>query len=333
MFVQQGCAWKPASADMMLRRSTRINKVFNITLGGMTLEIRQLKTFMSIVKLGNFSQAAQFLGYTQSSVTTHIQLLEKELNTVLFERFGHQLMLTTDGERLYDYAERITKLVEDAKNDLDHLAVPRGALIIGMPESLCVYHLTELLKEYSSLYPDVELKLKFGISNDFRLLLRKNMMDLAFFLEKHISDSDLISKELWPEPIVLVAAPDHELARLERVEAKDLKGQTIIYIESGSSYRAVMEKSLAKAGVHPRAALEICQIQTIKQFVISKIGITVLPLAAVQAELDAGLLKELPWQGPDFQTTAFLVNYKEKWLSPTIQSFIKLVQERLLKGS
>lgn len=51
---------------------------------------------MSIVKLGNFSQTARFLGYTQSTVTTHIQLLEKEFNTILFERFGHQLMLTTD---------------------------------------------------------------------------------------------------------------------------------------------------------------------------------------------------------------------------------------------
>jgi len=295
------------------------------------LEIRQLKTFMSIVKLGNFSHAAQFLGYTQSSVTTHIQLLEKELNTVLFERFGHQLMLTTDGERLYDYAEKITKLAEDAKNDLDHSAVPHGSVIIGMPESLCVYHLTELLKEYSSLYPDVELKLKFGISSDFRMLLRKNMMDLAFFLEKNISDSDLISKELWPEPIVMVASPEHELASFKRVEAKDLKGQSIIYIESGSSYRTVLEKSLIKAGIRPRAALEICQIQTIKEFVISKLGITVLPLAAVKGELEAGRLMALPWQGSEFQTSAFLVYHKEKWLSPPIQAFVKLVQERLLK--
>ncbi|MEG6584735.1 LysR family transcriptional regulator [Dendrosporobacter sp. 1207_IL3150] len=297
------------------------------------MEIRQLKTFLSIVKLGNFSHAAQYLGYTQSSVTTHIQLLEKELNTVLFERFGHQLMLTTDGERLYDYAERILRISEDAKNELGNFAVPCGSLTIGMPESLCVYHLTDLLKEYSLLYPDVEIKLKFGISSDFRNLLRKNMMDVAFFLEKDIRDADLITNFLWPEPIVIVASPEHEIAQKEIVQPKDLKDQTLIFIESGSGYRAVLEEGLAKAGVKPRTVLEICQIQTIKQFVISKLGITVLPEAAVKNELAEGTLAALPWQGIDLKTDAYLVYHKEKWLSNTIKSFIKLTEERLLKNN
>ncbi|WP_207858458.1 LysR family transcriptional regulator [Lucifera butyrica] len=295
------------------------------------LEVRQLKTFMSIVKLGNFSQAAQHLGYTQSTVTTHIQLLEKELSTVLFERFGHQLMLTADGERLYDYAERITKLAEDAKNELDHFDVPRGPLLIGMPESLCVYYLTDLLKEYASLYPDVELKLKFGISSDFRFLLRKNMMDLAFFLEKNLHDADLVGKFLWPEPVALITAPGHVLAKRGWVDVKDLKGQTLIFTESGSSYRAVLEAALAKAAVHPRTVLEICQLQTIKQFVMSGIGLTVLPLAVVKEELAAGSLVALSWQGPDLTMNAYLVYHKEKWLSQAIRAFMKLIQERLLK--
>ncbi len=300
-------------------------------MGVASLEIRQLKTFMSIVKLGNFSQAAQFLGYTQSTVTTHIQLLEKELNTVLFERFGHQLMLTTDGERLYDYAEQITKLAEDAKNELDNFEVPRGPIIIGMPESLCVYYLTDLLKEYTSLYPDVELKLKLGIGSDFRNLLRKNMMDLAFFLEKKISDTDLVSQFLWPEPIVMVASPRHSLAAHERIEVKDLKKQVLVFTESGSNYQTVLKECLAKAAVHPRTVLEIGQIQTIKQFVISNLGITILPLAAVKEEIEAGTLTVLKWQGPELQTNAYLVYHKEKWLSHAIRAFIKLVHERLLK--
>ena len=176
------------------------------------LEIRQLKTFMSIVKLGSFSQTAQLLGYTQSTVTTHIQLLEKEFNTVFFERFGHQLMLTTDGERLYEYAEQITKLSEAAKNELDHFDIPKGSLILGIPESVCMYYLTDVLKEYVSLYPDVELKLRLGIGSDFRNLLRKNMMDVAFFLEKKVKDRDFVSEFLWAEPIVMVAAPNHWIA-------------------------------------------------------------------------------------------------------------------------
>lgn len=293
------------------------------------LEIRQLKTFMNIVKLGNFVQAAQFLGYTQSTVTTHIQLLERELDTALFERFGHQLTLTTDGERLYDYAEQITKLADDAKNAFENSKIPRGPLVIGMPESVCVYHLPDLLKEYSVLYPDVRLNLKFGNSNEFRVLLRKNMLDIAFFLEKSVSDADLIGHFLWQEPIVMVASPDHPLARKKSVEPKDLQEQVLVLVESGSSYRAVLEKSLEKAAVHSKV-LEVCQIQVIKQLVEGNLGITVLPLAAVEEELKAGTMVMLPWKDSEFQINAYLTYHKEKWISRTIKSFIKLVQERLV---
>ncbi|HWR45614.1 LysR family transcriptional regulator [Sporomusa sp.] len=295
------------------------------------MEIRQLKTFITIVKLGNFSQAAQFLGYTQSTVTTHIQLLEKELDTALFERFGHQLMLTTDGERLYDYAEQIAKLADDAKNEFDNFEVPRGPIVIGMPESLCVYYLTDVLKEYASLYPDVGLKLKLGIASDFRHLLRKNMMDLAFFLEKNIRDADLVGQLLWPEPIVMVASPQHGLANQKKVRVKDLQGQTFVFTDSGSNYRMALEEILTKADVQARTVLEIGQIQTIKQFVISNLGIAILPLVAVKAEIEAGLLTALLWQGPDLKTSTYLVYHKDKWHSHAIRAFIKLVQERLLK--
>ena len=294
------------------------------------LEIRQLKTFMSIVKLGNFSQAAQFLAYTQSTVTTHIQLLEKELNTVLFERFGHQLMLTTDGERLYDYAEKITKLAEDAKNELDNFEMPRGPLIIGIPESLCVYALTDLLKEYTSLYPDVELKIKVGISRDFRNLLRKNMIDLAFFLDSDMKEPDLVSKFLWSEPIVMVASPRHALAKLTEVRVKDLQEQRLIFIDAATSYQTMLEEQLAKAAIAPQAILEIGQIQTIKEFVISNLGITLLPLATVRPEIEAGKLFVLPWRGSELRINAYLTYHKEKWLSHAIRALIKLVQDRLL---
>lgn len=297
----------------------------------MVVEIRQLKTFTSIVKLGNFSQAAHFLGYTQSTVTTHIQLLEKELNTLLFERLGQQLMLTTDGEKLFKYAEQITKLAEDAKNQFDHAGVPRGSISIGMPESLCVYYLTDLLKEYALLYPDVDIKLQFGISSDFRSLLRKNMMDIAFFLEKNIKESDLVEKYLWSEPIAILASPNHPLAKLETVTAKDLRQQTFVFTDAGSNYLNLFTDILAKSAIEPRTVLEISQLETIKEFVRSNLGITILPMAAVKKDIAAGSLVCLKWQGPEMTTNAYLVRHKDKWLSQAMRAFIKLVEERLLK--
>lgn len=294
------------------------------------MEIRQLKTFINIVKLGTFSHAAQFLGYTQSTVTTHIQLLEKELNTLLFERFGQQITLTEAGQYLYNYAEKILKLEEDAKNLLNKSNIPRGPLIIGMSDSLCEIQMISLLKEYISLYPDVELKIKFGTSSDFSFLLRKKVMDLALFLETSVTDTDLTGKFLWQEPTVLVASPQHDLAKLDEVTPKDLNNQTFVLIEANSSYRIMLEKILQTASVHPKIILEVGQIQAIKQLIIQNLGITLLPLSSVTNELNNKELVVLPWKGHNIKISAFLVYHKDRWLNPSMKAFIKLVQERLL---
>ncbi|MGE1063397.1 LysR family transcriptional regulator [Megasphaera paucivorans] len=295
------------------------------------MEIRQLKTFMSIVKLGSFSQAAHFLGYTQSTVTTHIQLLERELNIALFERFGHQLMLTTDGERLYDYAEEIVKLSENAKNELENIDIPHGVITIGIPESICAYHLTQLMKEYNALYPDVNLKLKIDDSINFCYLLRKNVIDIAFFLSKTIQDSDLRSEFLWVEKIVMVAAPENPLAKLAKVTAEQLQGQKLIFTDLSNSYQIILNEYLIEKSIPLPMILELESIDMIKQFVISNLGITLLPMAAVQKEIEAGKLVILPWQGVKLNTNAYLVYHKEKYFSCAIKAFITLVKERLLK--
>jgi DNA-binding transcriptional LysR family regulator len=81
------------------------------------LDFRQLKTFRTVVDLKNFTRAAAELGYSQSSVTIHIQALERELGTPLIERrrFSRKIVLTNAGRRVFDYAGRLLALAEEAK--------------------------------------------------------------------------------------------------------------------------------------------------------------------------------------------------------------------------
>jgi DNA-binding transcriptional LysR family regulator len=291
------------------------------------MEIRQLKTFLTIAKLGTFTKAAHFLGYTPSTVTTHIQLLEKELNVILLERLGQQITLTKHGQEFYDYADKIVRLECESKSALHKSHIPSGPLTIGMSESLCVFRMTALIKEYNLLYPTVELNLKVGISSDFRALLRKNILDLAFFLEPSFSDPDLTYSLLWPEPIVLLSSPTHVLTKLEEVEPKHLRDQTLVLVESGSNYRLALEKDLEHAGIRLKAVLEIGQIEVIKQLVIHNSGITLLPLVSVQKEIQAGELVVLPWRGTEVQMNAFLVYHKNKWLNDSMKAFMTLVRK------
>ena len=284
---------------------------------------------MSIVKLGSFSEAAQQLGYTQSSVTSHIQLLEKELGTRLFERLGHSLMLTADGERLYGYAERMVRLDDEAHAELERQTEPEGILSLGMSESIASYHLNQVLTEYVRLYPKVKLRLQLGIGSSFTGLLRRNLLDIAFFLEGKVRNHEFTAHCLWPEPIVLSVAPTHGLAKRTRVTEKDLAGQTLILTDVNSRYTSQLSDSLAKKKVEPDRVLEIGQVEAARQFAMQGIGVAVLPLAVVRTEIAAGHLVRLPWQGLPWEMHAYMVHHRDKWLSLPMKLFMKLVHERL----
>jgi len=177
------------------------------------MEFRQLKTFIVTARHLSITKAANELGYAQSSVSGHIQMLEEELATMLFERLGRRIKLTKDGEHLRVYAEQILKLSDEAKDGVASAVTPKGALTIGTPESLCVHRLPELFQEFRERYPKVEINFLLSSSHDLRIQLRKNTIDLAFFLARPYTDSDLISQVLFEEPMAVVAAPSHPLAK------------------------------------------------------------------------------------------------------------------------
>ncbi len=295
------------------------------------MEIRLLKTFLTTAKLLSFTQAADYLGYAQSTVTNQIQLLEEELGTMLFERLGKQVKLTTDGEHLLIYAAQILKLSEEAKNIISSSLVPKGELIIGTAESLCLHRLPDLFNRFRSLYPQVEINIRFDGCNDYRALLRKNVIDILLFLDVPCNDKDLITQVLFEEPMAVIAAPNHPLAPKKQVTPYDLNGEPLILTAEGCSYRRIFESILTQAGVKPSSTMGISSNEVIKKFVADGWGIGFLPYIVVKQELMTNQLTELSWAGPPFNITAQLIYHQDKWLSPALEAFIKVTLAMLKK--
>lgn len=293
------------------------------------MELKQLNTFLVIAEQQSFTQAADMLGYAQSTITTQIQLLEEELGTKLFERLGRRISLTSEGRRLLPYAKKMLALSEEARQATADPEEPRGMLTVGTVESLCTTRLPGLLKAYRSRCPEVEISLKFGCSTDFYRMLKENMIDVAFFLDRESPSPEFNSEWMMPEPMVLLALPDHPLTRREQVVPMDLNGESLILTEEGCGYRAAFESILESHGVQPRSKLETGSVQAIKQLVMSGLGITLLPRTAVEEELAQNRLTALRWGGPDFGMKARIVVHKDKWLSASLKAFLSLSKEML----
>jgi Transcriptional regulator len=293
------------------------------------MEFRQLETFVTIVKLSSFTKAADELSYAQSSVTSHIQALETELGTILFERIGKHIKLTQDGERFFIYAEQLLKLSHEALDFSSGSDNPGGTITIGTPESLCLFRLADVFKDFRDRYSKVEINLVFGIYQDFLTQLRKNAIDMAFFLDRPCRENDLMTHVLFEERMSVIAAPSHPLSRKDRIVPQDIHNQALILTDKGCGYRRVLENILAQAEINASSILSVSSIDVIKRFVADGWGIGFLPYVTVKQELAQGQLVDLPWAGPAFDIHAQVMYHKEKWFSPALKAFFELTLERL----
>lgn len=291
--------------------------------GAINMEIKQLKTFTTIAQTGSFIKSAKLLGYAQPTVTMHIQLLENEFNVRLFERLGHKIKLTQEGERLLYYAENILKFSEEATSLLTSNETVTGKIVIGVNECFSVVRLPEVLNHFRSACPEVDINLSFGPTKSIHEQLCNNAVDITFFLTRKMAFSDLTVETLIPEPVVVITSPNHPFASRASVSIEDFEDQDLITTPSTCTYREMLNEFLSEAKASPRSIIETNNIQAIIQFVMSGLGVSILPRVSAENEIAQGLLAEIPWKDsipPVFTQIAY---HKDKWLSPTILAFIE----------
>lgn len=287
------------------------------------MELRQLITFSKITHLKSFMKAAENLGYAQSTITTQIQLLEKELGVKLFEKIGRNMELTSKGLIFLEYAEKIINLANEAREAIDDRDTPKGTLKIGVVESLCTIKLPELLKNFHIKYPEVEVIIKIGTCTDLQNMLKNNTVDLIFTLGELIKDLDLISCMSYKENMAILASPLNKLKDKLKLTLRDIADESLILTEKGCSYRSVFESMFHKECLQPHLALEIGSIETIKNFVMNNLGITLLPIMTVENELSKGNLVKLDLVDYDFNMRTQILYHRNKWLTPAMDAFIE----------
>ena len=154
----------------------------------MFLDIVLLRTFVAVVKANGFTRAAGFVNLTQSAVSLHIKRLEEQVGRRLFDRTAPKLALTSDGEILLSYAQRILALEEEVKTRLGH-PEPEGLIRFGAPEYFDPGTLASLLAQFNSRYPAIDLEIHMGIGTDIAALYGRGLLDVAI-INREIDETD-----------------------------------------------------------------------------------------------------------------------------------------------
>ena len=192
------------------------------------MEIRQLKTFITVADMLSFTKASNRLNMAQSSVSAQIKALEEELSLKLFDRIGRRVLLTEAGRKLYAYARRMEDMTSEIKSEFSTAQYVQGALTVRVPETVASVYMPALVERFHEDHPKVKLELINCSDEQLREELNSGRIDLAFLLTDSINFKEVNVNLLRTEKLVLVCSPSHPLSQQPRVELERLAEHTLL---------------------------------------------------------------------------------------------------------
>ncbi|SDW07501.1 LysR family transcriptional regulator [Paenibacillus sp. CF384] len=287
------------------------------------MEIRDLQIFLAVADEGSITKAAEKLEYVQSSISIRIQQLEKELNTTLFRRGRQGVQLTTSGEALRSYAEKIIFLTHEAERVVADNTIPRGPLRIGSLETTAAVRLPYILTDYLKAYPEVDLTLKTGTTEELIHFVLKYELDGAF-VAAPVEHAELDITEVGVEELVLVSSG--QFAPFDHPE--QLRNLTLLVFRVGCSYRRKLEDGLHAKGIIPARIMEFGTLEGILGCIHAGLGVSVLPRSVVERAKVQYQLRSQDIEDKFYLTPTLFIRRKDTYKTAAVSEFIRVSRDR-----
>lgn len=247
------------------------------------MSMDSLRSLVEVARRGSISEAARALGLTQPALSRRIQLLEAEFGTPLLSRSQKGVRLTELGRRVDAEGRALIERYDHLKREVGaHLRLERGSVRIGGGATAVSFLLPPLIRDFRRRHPDVVFQLKEAGSREIAADVLRERLELGI-VTLPTESKDLEIVPLRRDPIVLVCAKDHPLARRTRIAAEALSGMPLIGFEADSAIRRLVDGALEKAGVRVEVVMELRSIQAILRMVALRLGIAFVSRLGVEA--------------------------------------------------
>jgi DNA-binding transcriptional LysR family regulator len=287
----------------------------------LNLTLRQLRVFEAVARHMSFTRAAQELHLSQPAVSMQVKQLEDCVGLELFEKLGKRIFLTAAGFEMLHCAQAVLfKLIEAEQVFAEMKGIEGGRLNIAVATTVN-YFATRILAEFNRHFPNVGISLEVTNREGLLERLAHNETDIVL-MGQPPENIDIESTAFMDNPLVIIAAPGHPLANAERVELEQLKNETFLMREPGSGTRSALERLCASQGISLiGSGMEMNSNEAIKQGVQAGLGLGVVSIHTVEAELERGQLQLINAEHFPIQRQWFVVNRRGKRLSVTAKAF------------
>jgi LysR family hydrogen peroxide-inducible transcriptional activator len=246
------------------------------------LNLRDLKYLVALAEHRHFGRAAAASFVSQPTLSTQIRKLEEELGVALVERAPRKVMLTPVGREIVERARKVLSDVDQmgeiARRSQDPEA---GTIRLGMFPTLGPYLLPHVLPDLRERFPRLEMLLVEEKTDALLTRLREGRLDAAL-LALPIHDDQLHVEPLFDEPFLLAVPNQHPLAAQKTLDLQELDHVPLLLLEEGHCLRDQALDVCRMAGAGERDGFRATSLETLRQMVASGVGLTLLPVLAVQ---------------------------------------------------
>lgn len=283
--------------------------------------LRQLQIFAAVARHKSFTRAAEELFLTQSSVSTQIKQLKELVGLPLIEQIGKKINITPVGMRTLDLYLSLDNQWREYEDDIAQLSNPgQGEISVSGVKS-CQYFLPRVLGSFSKIYPDIRISLKVLNREQVLDRIQKNQDD--FYIMGLIPEElELKVVPFIDNPLLVIAPPEHPLAKKKNLPVSVLEDEQFIVREPGSGTRRETNRFFEQHNLKINSQIELGSNEAVKQGVIGGAGVSLISLYGVALELRLGLLTALDLKGLPLIRTWNITYPAGKAIKPATRTFI-----------
>ena len=285
------------------------------------LSFRQIETLQAIAEAGSLVQAAAALNMTPAALTARVRNLEDAVELKLFDRTATGMRLTKAGEAALEASRAVERAIRDFADAMRALSTGEGGRLSVGAVSTAKYFAPRLIAAFIATRPKLDLRFLIGNRDATIELLRSGDVEIVL-AGRPPRDMAVENFPLGQHPYVLIASPEHRLARAKGLTRGDLAGEAFLFREKGSGTRSLFDDFIGDTRIRQvPIGMELGSNETIKQAVMAGLGIALISAHTIAAEVEARRLVCLDVEELPIIRKWFVTNRADRALSPAARAF------------
>ena len=289
------------------------------------MELQQLRYFVAVADLRNFTRAAEQCFVAQPSLSQQIAKLERSLGKQLFERGGRKVTLTEAGEWLYERAVSILASVEDATERISKTGESEGRVRVGAIPTVAPYLLPSVLRRFRRSHRQVQINVQEDLTARIMKACVDGELDVGI-MALPVDAPSLEVEVLFREELFVALPAKHKLAEKKRLSIEDVMGEPFILLNETHCLGEHIVSFCRQKECPPIASCRGSQLLTIQEMVGLGYGVSLIPEMAKKADHSKKrAYRSLSGSKPT--RTIVVVWNKLRYQSPLVRAFVETLKE------